>query len=218
VALGQQPMLMVIERPMKDWRALAKNGFDRLCAAIILAMIAPLLGLVAILIRIDTPGPILFRQLRVGYNNQLFPIFKFRTMHAHATDRLATTQTTRGDVRVTRVGRVLRKLSIDELPQLFNVLLGNMSLVGPRPHAPGTSAAGQRVDLLIENYARRHLVKPGITGLAQVRGFRGGMTTFEQVSRRVQCDLEYITHQSIWLDIKIMVMTLLREVGGGRAF
>ncbi len=217
-ALGKQPMLLVNERPLKDWRGLAKNAFDRVCAAFILLLIAPVLVAVAALIRLDSPGPILFRQMRVGYNNQLFHIFKFRTMHAHATDRLATLQTTRGDVRVTRVGRVLRQLSIDELPQLFNVLLGNMSLVGPRPHAPGTSAAGQRVDLLLDNYNRRHLVKPGITGLAQVRGFRGGMTTVDQVSRRVQCDLEYIRRQSLWLDLKIMAMTLVREVGGGRAF
>ena len=215
--LAGQPMLLVRERPLNRWQSLAKATFDRFCAAVILVLIAPFLAIVAALVRIDSRGPILFRQARVGYHNRLFRILKFRTMHASAADPLATRQTTKDDDRVTRVGRVLRRFSVDELPQLINVLSGDMSLVGPRPHAPGTSAGGQRVDLLIDNYRRRHLVKPGITGLAQVRGFRGGMATMEHVSRRVQCDLEYIRRQSLWLDVKIIVLTLTREVFGGRA-
>ena len=215
--LAGQPMLLVSERPLNGWRSLTKTVFDRLGAGLILLMIAPFLTIVAGLILIDSRGPILFRQARVGYENKSFNILKFRTMHAHAADPLAATQTTKDDVRVTRAGRVLRRFSVDELPQLINVLSGDMSLVGPRPHALGTSAGGKRVDLLIDDYRRRHLVKPGITGLAQVRGFRGGMATFEHVSRRVQCDLEYIRRQSLWLDVKIIVLTLTREVFRGRA-
>ncbi len=217
-ALGTQALLLVSEGPLKDWKGVSKDVFDRVCAALLLLLIAPLLGIVAVLIKLESPGPILFRQLRVGYNNQLFSILKFRTMHNAAADRLAAQQTLRGDPRVTRIGGVLRKLSIDELPQLVNVLRGDMSLVGPRPHAPGTSADGKRVQELIDEYPCRHRVKPGITGLAQVRGFRGGMHTTQQVSNRLEADLEYIRRQSVWLDIKIMVMTVMREARSTRAF
>ncbi len=217
-ALGSQPLLLVKERPLKDWQGVSKAVFDRVGAAVLLVMLAPLLAVVAVLVRVGSPGPILFRQLRVGYNNQLFPILKFRTMRNEAADRLAERQTLRNDPRVTPVGAILRKLSIDELPQLINVLRGDMSLVGPRPHAPGTSADGKRVHLLVENYPCRHLVKPGITGLAQVRGHRGGMHTTQQVMNRLNADLEYIRRQSLWLDVKIMIMTVMREARSSRAF
>ncbi len=217
-SLGLQSVLLIRENPLKDWRALSKDIFDRIGALGILAVTAPLLLAVATLIRLESPGPVLFRQLRVGYNNQLFWILKFRSMRNDVADALATQQTVRNDPRVTRIGAVLRKLSIDELPQLLNVLRGDMSLVGPRPHAPGTSADGHRVHTLVEGYPRRHLMKPGITGLAQVRGFRGGMYTTQQVADRLAADLEYIRRQSIWLDMKIIIMTVMREARSARAF
>ncbi len=216
--LAGEPLVLLWERPLKDWQGVRKQVFDRLAATVILLFVAPLLLLVGLLIRLESPGPVLFRQYRVGYNNQLFSILKFRSMRQDAADRLAAQQTTKGDPRVTRVGAVIRKLSIDELPQLINVLRGDMSLVGPRPHAPGTSAEGKPVQALVPHYGRRHLVRPGITGLAQVRGFRGGMHTVKHVTDRLQADLEYIRRQSLRLDLKIMVMTLVREIRSKRAF
>ena len=217
-ALGQQSLLLLRNRPIGDLQALSKAVFDRAAATAIFMVIAPLLAVVALLIRLESPGPVVFRQLRVGYNNRLFWIFKFRSMRNDAADALATQQTVRDDPRVTRLGAVIRKLSIDELPQLFNVLKGDMSLVGPRPHAPGTSVDGKRVHELVKGYPSRHLVKPGITGLAQVRGFRGGMHTTQQVTDRLASDLEYARRQSVWLDIKIILMTVMREARSHRAF
>ena len=216
--LAGEALVLLWERPLKDWQGLRKAAFDRVAATMILVAVAPLLAVVALLVRLESPGPVLFRQFRVGFNNQLFSIYKFRTMQHAAADRLASQQTVPGDVRVTRVGAVLRQLSIDELPQLINILCGEMSLVGPRPHAPGTSAEGKPVHALVPHYARRHLVRPGITGLAQVRGLRGGMHTMQQVVDRLEADLEYIRSQSLRLDLEIMVMTLMRELRSKRAF
>jgi Undecaprenyl-phosphate glucose phosphotransferase len=212
------PVISVLERPLRDWDLVQKSVFDRVVATLLLILLMPLLCVVAILIRIEGPGPILFRQMRMGLNNNLFRIYKFRTMHAHMTDRLSFRQTSRSDPRVTKVGRVIRKLSIDELPQLLNVLLGDMSLVGPRPHAPGTRLGDRKVDLVVATYAQRHRVKPGITGLAQIKGYRGEMTTEEQVIERVKYDLEYIENWSIWLDIKIMFWTVIRETRSRNAY
>jgi len=148
----------------------------------------------------------------------MFSIFKFRTMHVGMTDLLADRQTTRGDPRITRVGRWLRKYSVDELPQLFNVMLGNMSLVGPRPHAPNTKAANKLFADVVGQYAVRHRVKPGITGWAQVNGWRGETRTEEQLRQRVRYDLDYIQAWSLGLDVKILVLTVLREIRSTSAF
>jgi len=216
--LDISPVVSVIERPLRDWKLVQKAVFDRVVAALLLTMLLPILLVVALLIRLEGPGPILFRQMRMGLNNNLFRIYKFRTMHSHMTDRLSFRQTSRFDPRVTRVGRVIRRLSIDELPQLLNVLLGDMSLVGPRPHAPGTRLGDRKVDIVVATYAQRHRVKPGITGLAQVSGYRGEMTTEEQVIERIKYDLEYIDNWSIWQDIKIMFLTVLRESRSRNAY
>lgn len=215
---GNLPIINVKKAPLHGWQGLIKTGFDKLIAATLLIMLLPVLGIVAVLIRMDSPGPILFRQIRTGYNNTLFSMLKFRTMYHHMADRQAAAQTVQGDNRVTSVGRILRKLSIDELPQLVNVLRGDMSLVGPRPHAPGTAVNGVRVDDLVAGYARRHRVRPGLTGLAQVNGSRGCMTTPEHASQRLQYDIEYIENWSFWLDIKIVILTVLREVVSRHAF
>lgn len=217
-ALGQNPLLLIAERPLKGWRELHKAAFDCSIAVVLLLLLLPFLAVVAALIRLDSPGPVLFRQLRVGYDGRQFRILKFRTMHHHLADSTASRQTARDDERVTRIGRILRRYSIDELPQLLNVMQGDMSLVGPRPHAPGTSVGGCRVDEIVESYARRHRVKPGITGLAQVNGNRGSLQSAAQLMRRLDYDLDYIERCSLALDFKILVLTALRELRSRNAF
>jgi lipopolysaccharide/colanic/teichoic acid biosynthesis glycosyltransferase len=158
-------------------------------------------------IRIESPGPALFRQVRMGRGNRLFEILKFRTMRCEAADEAGARSASRGDDRVTRVGRLLRRTSIDELPQLINVLRGEMSIVGPRPHALGTRAENQLFWSIDEHYFDRHAIKPGITGLAQVRGFRGATEKKADVTERVRADLEYIDGWHIGRDIAIMLRT-----------
>ena len=216
--MGRNPVVSIRETPLKDWRALQKAVVDYALGVLAALLLSPLLLATAVLIRLDSPGPILFRQPRMGFNNKLFICYKFRSMHHGMTDLLADKQTTRDDARVTRLGRVIRKLSVDELPQLLNVLNGTMSLVGPRPHAPNTRAADRLFTEVVQRYAQRHRVKPGITGWAQVNGWRGETTTVEQVEQRVACDLFYIENWSVRFDFKIIVMTLLREIRSRHAF
>ena len=216
--IGRNPVVMVREAPLKDWRAFEKGLLDYSVGILALLILSPVLLFTAIAIKLDSPGPVLFRQPRMGFNNRLFLCYKFRSMHHKMADLLADTQTSRGDPRVTRVGRIIRKLSVDELPQLLNVLNGTMSLVGPRPHAPNTKAADQLFSEVVQQYATRHRVKPGITGWAQVNGWRGETATVEQIEQRVACDLFYIENWSVGFDLKIMLMTVLREVASRNAF
>ena len=204
--------------PIDEWQRKQKTVFDCLAATCMLLLLAPFLVAVALLIALDSPGPVLFRQSRTGLNNRPFMILKFRTMHHSMADALAEQQTTRNDPRVTRIGGMLRRFSIDELPQLINVLRGDMSMVGPRPHAPNTKAAGQLFTDVVLNYALRHKVKPGITGWAQVNGWRGETKTVEEIRARVDHDLHYIQNWSMAFDVKIMLLTLLREVRSKTAF
>ncbi len=216
--IGDNAVVSVKEAPLKDWRAIEKAALDYVVGILALSILWPVLLATAILIKLDSPGPVLFRQPRMGFNNRLFLCYKFRSMHTNMTDLLADKQTTKGDPRITRVGRIIRKLSVDELPQLFNVLNGTMSLVGPRPHAPNTKAADKLFTEVVQQYALRHRVKPGITGWAQVNGWRGETTTEDQIEQRVACDLFYIENWSVRFDIKIMIMTILREVRSRNAF
>ncbi len=216
--IGRNAVVSVREAPLKDWRALEKALLDYGVGALALMVLSPVLLLTALLIKLDSRGPVLFRQPRMGFNNRLFLCYKFRSMHHGMADLLADKQTTRGDPRITRVGRLIRKLSIDELPQLFNVINGTMSLVGPRPHAPNTKAADRLFTEVVQQYAVRHRVKPGITGWAQVNGWRGETTTVDQIEQRVACDLFYIENWSVRFDIKIMLITVLREVRSRNAF
>ena len=183
----------------------AKRALDIGLAGLILLIALLPMALLALAIRLDSPGPAWFRQRRIGRHGRPFQLLKFRTMRA---DPAPLRQATRDDPRVTRLGRVLRRLSIDELPQLMNVLRGEMSLVGPRPHAPGTCAAGRPFEQVVRSYDRRHQVLPGITGLAQVRGWRGETETEEKLHRRVDSDLEYIATWSLWLDVRIILWTI----------
>jgi exopolysaccharide biosynthesis polyprenyl glycosylphosphotransferase len=217
-ALGSNPVISIDEAPMKDWRAAKKAAFDFIFGVIALAILSPVLALLALVVRLDSKGPALFRQPRLGFNNRMFTCYKFRTMYTDKTDVMADRQTTRDDPRITRSGKWMRKLSLDELPQLFNVMNGSMSLVGPRPHAPNTKAANRLFAEVVQKYALRHRVKPGITGWAQVNGWRGETATVEQIENRVRCDLYYIDNWSLLFDFKIIVLTVLREFYSKRAF
>jgi polysaccharide biosynthesis protein PslA len=216
--IGANPVVLIEERPLKDWRAAKKSAFDLVFGSLMIIFLSPLLALIALAIRLDSPGPILFRQPRLGFNNRLFTCYKFRTMHHGMTDLLGDRQATRGDPRITRIGKWLRKLSLDELPQLLNVMIGNMSLVGPRPHPPNTKAEDKLFTDVVAKYAFRHRVKPGITGWAQINGWRGETKTLDQIENRVACDLAYIENWSVWFDLRIMVLTVTREILSRHAF
>ncbi len=185
----------------------AKRALDLVGGVCLLIALAPLMCLTAIAIKIDSPGPVFFRQRRHGYMNEEIVVWKFRSMRTEASDFTASRQVTADDDRITRVGKFIRRTSIDELPQLFNVISGEMSLVGPRPHAIGMRAAGEDASKLVQTYAHRHRIKPGLTGWAAVNGSRGPVETPEAVARRVALDLEYVERQSILLDIAIILKT-----------
>jgi len=217
-AIGPLSFTVLQRRPLNDLQAIRKFVFDYvLCLALLIPFLVFFL-LVVIAIKLDSPGPALFRQPRFGLNNRRFTIFKFRSMYADQADLVAARQTSRGDPRVTRVGKWLRRFSIDEMPQIFNVLRGEMSLVGPRPHAPQTRIEGELLDNVLVDYVMRYRVKPGITGLAQVNGARGQLLSSEDLRRRVRFDLEYIKRWSLALDIKIIALTVLREFVSKNAF
>ena len=195
-----------------------KRLFDLSGALFGVLLLAPVLLAIAIAIKVTSRGPVLFRQTRVGLGNQPFEIFKFRSMYTDRCDVTGVAQTVAGDARITPVGRLLRKTNLDELPQLLNVLRGDMSLVGPRPHVPGMLAAGMLYEDLVPTYPARHAMRPGITGLAQVNGFRGPTTEPAPAIGRVKNDLAYIESFSIWLDISILFRTIINEIRGGSGF
>lgn len=202
------PMFNASDVPLAGWSPLFKRIEDLLLASLALVLLSPLMLAIALAIKLDSRGPVLFRQNRYGYNNRMIKVCKFRSMHHHQTDATAEQQTIRGDARVTRVGRFIRRTSLDELPQLFNVIVGSMSMVGPRPHATATKAAGILFEQAVKEYTSRHRVKPGITGLAQINGYRGETDTVEKIEKRVEFDLEYIENWSVWFDIYILLRTV----------
>jgi len=209
--LAFSPAGFTLSRPARRnrWRAVAKRGIDLVVSGALLAVWALPMALIALAIRLETPGPALFRQRRIGWHGRDFAVLKFRTMRAGAEPPGILRQAIRDDPRVTQLGARLRRRSIDELPQLLNVLRGEMSLVGPRPHAPGSCAAGRPFELVVRDYAARHAVRPGLTGLAQVRGWRGETETEDKLRRRVESDLEYIENWSLRLDLQILLRTVL---------
>ena len=203
--LGGVPIISLSETPHVGSDAFVKTLFDYFVAALVLVITLPLLIVTAVLIKLSSQGPILFRQQRMGFDGKEFTVYKFRSMFLHDAQRGEVIQASRDDDRVTWVGRVLRRSSIDELPQLYNVLNGTMSLVGPRPHAiEHSDFYGPK----IKDYMRRHRVKPGLTGVAQVNGYRGETRNIEQMEGRIQHDIAYINNWSLWLDIKIIIKTL----------
>ncbi len=206
--IGSVPVLDVFDKPIADWDLVLKWLFDKVVGSILLILVSPILLMTAIAVKLDSRGPVLFRQKRYGFNNELIEVFKFRSMHVDQCDPTASRLVTKGDPRVTRVGRFIRKTSIDELPQLFNVVFkGDLSLVGPRPHAIHAKAENRLYDQVVDGYFARHKVKPGITGWAQVNGWRGETDTEEKIQRRVEYDLYYIENWSVFFDIYILAVT-----------
>jgi Undecaprenyl-phosphate glucose phosphotransferase len=208
------PFLHLQERPMAGFAAIAKRAEDLLLGLPLLLLVSPLMLAIALAVRLTSPGPVLFVQPRRGLNRRIIRVRKFRTMAVEAADGPGARQTVAGDARVTPLGRFLRRTSLDELPQLLNVVEGSMSLVGPRPHALGTAAAGRPFAEAAADYAGRHRVKPGMTGWAQVCGWRGETDTVEKLRRRVEHDLFYIAHWSLGFDLRILAMTLRTVIRG----
>lgn len=205
--VGNVPFIDLADKPIADWDSVLKWLFDKVVACAAVIVLAPLMALIAIVIKLDSKGPVLFRQKRQGFNNELIEIFKFRSMYAEQADAEASKLVTKDDPRVTPVGRLLRKTSLDELPQFFNVIKGDLSLVGPRPHALKAKAEDKLYADVVDGYFARHRVKPGVTGWAQINGWRGETDTEEKIHRRVEHDLYYIENWSVTLDLYILLMT-----------
>lgn len=205
--VGDVPVLDMADRPISDWNLVFKWLFDKIVALTAIILLSPVMIITAIAVKLESRGPIFFVQHRHGFNNELIRIYKFRSMRTDMADASASKLVTKGDPRVTRVGRIIRKTSIDELPQLFNVLKGEISIVGPRPHALEAKADNKLYYEAVEGYFARHRVKPGITGWAQINGWRGETDTIDKIMQRVNHDLYYIEHWSILLDLYILLMT-----------
>lgn len=195
-----------------------KRGVDLVLAFLAIVILLPALLIIAAMVRLDSRGPALFRQTRWGLNGSKIEVYKFRSMSADLGDRSGVAQTVENDPRLTRVGRILRRTNLDELPQLFNVIRGDMSLVGPRCHAVDMLAAGQLYEELVPAYHLRHAMRPGITGLAQMRGLRGPTVRPSKARARIACDLYYVDNFSLWLDAKIILGTVISELKGGHGF
>lgn len=206
--IGAVPVLDVFDKPIADWDVVLKWIFDKVVGSLALLALSPVLALVALAVKLDSRGPVFFKQKRYGFNNEMIEVYKFRSMYVDKLDATASKLVTKGDPRVTRVGRFIRKASLDELPQLINVVFkGNLSLVGPRPHAVHAKAADRQYDEVVDGYFARHRVRPGITGWAQVNGWRGETDTSEKIQRRVEHDLYYIENWSILFDLYILAIT-----------
>jgi putative colanic acid biosynthesis UDP-glucose lipid carrier transferase len=207
------PVIDLNSPPVSGITGLLKASFDRAFSCAVLIGLSPLLLVIAALVKLSSPGPVLFRQQRLGIDGQPFDVFKFRTMRVHR--EAGVTQAVPGDARVTRIGAVLRRTSLDELPQFINVLRGDMSVVGPRPHAMEHNEIYKE---LIDRYMLRHRVKPGITGWAQINGLRGQTDTIEKMRKRIEFDIYYIQHWSFQLDLRIIMRTALHGWTGASAY
>ena len=216
--IGDVPFLPLFDKPLDDWGWLVKELEDRFLGALLLLLAAPLMALIALAVKLDSRGPVFFRQKRYGFNNELIEVFKFRSMYVEAADENAERLVTRNDPRVTRVGRFIRKTSLDELPQLINVVRGELSLVGPRPHALKAKAENRLYEEVVEGYFARHRVKPGITGWAQINGWRGETDSIEKIEKRVAHDLYYIDNWSLLFDLVILALTPIALLRGENAY
>jgi len=209
------PAINLAASPITDLRVLPKRVFDRLFALAALTALSPVMLVIAVMVKVSSPGPVFFRQKRKGIDGNQFEIYKFRSMKMHKEEAGKITQATRRDPRITAVGAFLRRTSLDELPQFINVLRGEMSVVGPRPHAL------EHDDIykdLVKGYMHRYRIKPGITGWAQINGYRGETDRIEKMMGRVKLDLYYMQHWTFWLDIKIVVLTLWKGFVGSNAY
>ncbi len=216
--LGNVPCLDVFDRPLGDWGPVLKSAMDRIIAVVAIFVLSPVMALVALAVKLESKGPAIFRQKRYGFNNELIEVYKFRSMYTDRSDADAVNLVTKGDPRVTKVGRFIRRTSLDELPQFFNVLNGDLSLVGPRPHATKAKAGEDLYEHVVDGYFARHKVKPGITGWAQINGWRGETDTAEKIERRVEHDLYYIENWSFALDLYILARTPLSLLNTEQAY
>jgi Undecaprenyl-phosphate glucose phosphotransferase len=216
--VGDVPVFDMADRPISDWNLVFKWVVDKAVAVTALVLLSPVMVATAIAIKLESKGPVFFRQKRHGFNNQLIDMYKFRSMYTDMADAGASKLVTKDDPRVTRVGRFIRRTSIDELPQLFNVLKGELSIVGPRPHALQAKADNQLYYEAVEGYFARHRVKPGMTGWAQIHGWRGETDTVDKIMQRVNHDLYYIENWSLLLDIYIVFMTPIRLLSSENAY
>ena len=213
--IGGMYSLDISLSPMDDFNRFIKRLEDIVLSSLILVLISPVCLAVALAIKLTSPGPVLFKQYRHGRNKQKIKVYKFRSMKVHEETEGKVTQATKGDSRITKIGAFLRRTSLDELPQFFNVLQGRMSIVGPRPHA---LAHNEEYKELVQSYMKRHKIKPGITGLAQVNGYRGETDTLHKMEKRVEFDLKYMNEWSLWLDIKIVFLTVFKGFVGSTAY
>jgi Undecaprenyl-phosphate glucose phosphotransferase len=215
---GSLPFLDVFDKPIADWDAITKRVFDIVISIVALVMLSPLMLAAAIAIGMESKGPVIFRQRRYGFNNEVIEVLKFRSMYHELADPDARQVVTKGDARVTKVGKFIRKTSIDELPQLVNVLKGDLSLVGPRPHAVNAHTENKLWDEVVDGYFARHKVKPGVTGWAQVNGWRGEVDNAVKIRERVNCDLYYIENWSLMLDLYILAITPFKLMNTDNAY
>jgi Undecaprenyl-phosphate glucose phosphotransferase len=216
--LAHLPLLHIADRPLDDWGRAFKWLEDRILGSLILLLIALPMALIALAVKLDSRGPALFRQKRYGFNKQIIEVLKFRTMHIDHCDPNGVVSTQVNDARLTRVGAFLRRTSLDELPQFINVLRGDMSIVGPRPHAIETKTGDQLLEDVVGEYRVRHKVKPGITGWAQINGWRGTLDSVEKLRKRVEFDIYYLENWSLMFDFKIIALTILKIFIGKNAY
>lgn len=216
--IGKVSMLDVFDKPIADWDSVAKRAFDIVFSLVAIALLWPIMLGAALAVKFTSRGPIIFKQKRHGFNNEVVEIYKFRSMYTEMSDPSAKQAVTKNDPRVTPVGRFIRKASIDELPQFFNVLQGRLSLVGPRPHAVAAQTQDRVYAEVVDTYFARHRVKPGVTGWAQINGWRGEIDSDEKIRGRIAADLYYIENWSLWLDFKILIMTPIRLLKTDNAY
>ncbi|HZG26980.1 MAG TPA: undecaprenyl-phosphate glucose phosphotransferase [Ensifer sp.] len=216
--IGKVSMLDVFDKPIADWDSVAKRAFDIFFSVVAIALLWPIMLGAALVVKFTSKGPIIFKQRRHGFNNEIVEVYKFRSMYTEMSDPTAQRAVTKNDPRVTPVGRFIRKTSIDELPQFFNVLQGRLSLVGPRPHAILAQTQNRVYAEVVESYFARHRVKPGVTGWAQINGWRGEIDNDEKIRGRIAADLYYIENWSLWLDFKILVLTPIRLLNTDNAY
>ena len=215
---GTVPMVDVFEKPIADWDSVMKRAFDIVFASFAIVALSPIMLIAALAVKLDSKGPIIFKQKREGFNNEEIEIFKFRSLYTDQGDKSGVNVVIKGDNRVTKVGRIIRKTSIDELPQLFNVLLGSLSLVGPRPHVANAQTDNKLWTEVVDSYIARHKVKPGVTGWAQINGWRGEVDREEKLKGRVEYDLYYIENWSLLFDLYILAITPLKLINTENAY
>jgi Undecaprenyl-phosphate glucose phosphotransferase len=216
--IGSVPMLDIFDKPINDWDSVAKRAFDIVFSLVGIVLFSPVMAAAAIAIKLESKGPVIFRQKRHGFNNEIIDVYKFRSMYTDQCDPTARNAVIKNDPRVTRVGRFIRKTSIDELPQFFNALFGTLSLVGPRPHAVSAQSHNKLYHEVVDGYFARHRVKPGVTGWAQINGWRGEIDNDEKIRMRTEHDLAYIENWSLRFDLKILLLTPVRLLNTENAY